>query len=84
VHEPNRKEAAFLDGEREAPARGRTSRRNRAPPTNAVDRVVSGSEEVTAFDAALAPDVHVLELLPGAVAEDLARHLDVKCMFMNL
>ena len=54
------------------------------PPTNAVDRVVSGSEEVTAFDAALAPDVHVLELLPGAVAEGLARHLEVKRMFMNL
>ena len=30
------------------------SYRNRAPPTNAVDRGVSGSEEVTAFDAALA------------------------------
>ena len=83
VHEPNRKEAAVLGGEREAPARSRMLR-NRAPPTNAVDRVVSGSEEVTVFDAGLVPDVHVLELLPGAVAEGLARHLDVTRMFMNL
>ena len=57
---------------------------NRASPTFAIDRAVSGSEEVTAFGAALAPDVHVHELLSGAVAEDLARHLDVKRMFMNL
>jgi len=83
VHEPKSEEAAVLGGEREAPATSRVSCRNRAPPTNAVDRGVSGSEEVTVFDAGLVPDVHVLELLPGAVAEGLARHLDVKCTFIN-